>query len=151
MLKKKALELAKKYHAGQVDKLGVPYMEHVLAVANGVQTTEERVVALLHDVLEDTICTREVLVKEGIPLHLVEAVEAMTRREGESYMEFIKRVGKNSIARAVKLSDLKHNLDADGSRLKKALKSKKEDSLDLKKTTSLKERYKKAIVFLEAK
>lgn len=142
-VERRAYDLAVLYHEGQVDKLGAPYMEHIKAVAQGVSSVEEKIVAFLHDILEDTICTREVLLAEGIPAYLIDSVESMTRREGETYKEFIRRVSLDAIARAVKLSDLKHNLDESGERHRKA---GYEGESPLK--PSLRKRYLEAIGFL---
>lgn len=150
VLKHRAYELASKYHYGQVDKLGVPYMGHLEAVARGVDGVEEKIVAMLHDILEDTACTREVLLSEGIPEHLVKSIEAMTRRPGETYKAFIERVARDAIARAVKRSDLKHNLDEDGSRMKAAQAFHQRDLLETLPPASLKARYRDAIVYLDS-
>lgn len=107
----KAYKLAEKYHEGQVDKAGSPYMEHLLKVSSTVVTLDEQVVALLHDILEDTSCSATDLVCYGIPERLVTSIEAMSRKSGEQYSEFIKRVKKDPIARIVKLADLEHNMD----------------------------------------
>lgn len=106
-----AYSIADKYHKNQVDKAGMPYMNHVTTVAFKVMTCDEHVVALLHDVIEDTECTATDLVDYGIPEHLVRSIEAMTRLDGETYFDFIKRVKKDPIARKVKLADLEHNMD----------------------------------------
>lgn len=107
----KAYKIAEKYHDGQVDKAGKPYMEHILKVSSTVMSLDEQVVALLHDVLEDTSCSATDLVDYGIPERLVTSIEAMSRKPGEQYSAFIKRVKKDPIARTVKLADLEHNMD----------------------------------------
>lgn len=145
-IQRKAYELACRFHKGQVDKLGVPYIEHVKAVCDGVQTSEEKVVASLHDILEDTPCTRQILLAEGIPEHLIVSVEALTRRSDETYQTFIMRVAKDERARKVKLSDLAHNLDEDGSRYENALRANKDAS---PLPESLKARYREAILYLK--
>ncbi|WP_442638202.1 GTP pyrophosphokinase [Rossellomorea marisflavi] len=106
-----AHSIAEKYHKNQVDKAGMPYMIHVTTVASKVMTCDEHVVALLHDVIEDTECSATDLTDYGIPVRLVRSIEAMTRLEGETYAEFILRVKKDPIARKVKLADLEHNMD----------------------------------------
>lgn len=108
----KAYTLAKKYHEDQVDKAGNDYIEHLLVVASTVMAQDEIVVALLHDIIEDTSCTAIKLIEYGIPGRLVASIEAITRLSGETYDEFILRVRKDPIARTVKLVDLQHNLDA---------------------------------------
>ena len=150
VLKHRAYELATKYHDGQVDKLGIPYIGHLEAVAQGVDKIEEKIVALLHDILEDTPCRREILLAEGIPAYLVKSIEAMTRRPGETYKAFIERVARDVIARAVKRSDLKHNLDEDGSRLKAAKSFHKGELLETLPPESLKTRYRDAIAYLQS-
>ncbi|AJD93114.1 hypothetical protein JMA_37960 (plasmid) [Jeotgalibacillus malaysiensis] len=150
VLKHRAYELATKYHDGQVDKLGIPYIGHLEAVAQGVDKIEEKIVALIHDILEDTPCTREILLAEGIPAYLVKSIEAMTRRPGETYKAFIERVARDAIARAVKRSDLKHNLDEDGSRLKAAKDFHQRDVFESLPPASLKARYRDAIAYLDS-
>ena len=123
-------------HNGQVDKAGRPYIEHLEAVSNGCSTIYEKMTGLLHDVFEDTNTSEDELRLIGVPEEVIKAVRAMTRKHSETYDEFIKRVSKNKIATAVKLSDLKHNMDL--SRLP-AITEK-----DLKRY----EKYKKAYAFL---
>ena len=106
-----AYELAKKAHQGQVDQGGHPYILHLIAVSNLVNTVEEKVVALLHDIVEDTPVTLEEL-KEYFSNDIVEAVDAMTKREGvEPFLGYLKRAKANPIARKVKLADMIHNSD----------------------------------------
>lgn len=75
-----------------------------------------KLVALLHDTIEDTDMTRERLVEKGVPADIADMVETMTRKEGESYMDYIRRVGENPVTREVKMADLRDNMDM--SRLK---------------------------------
>jgi hypothetical protein len=75
------------------------------------KTEAEMMAAVLHDTVEDTKLTLEDLRREGLPEHVIEAVDCLTRKEGEEYDDFIKRVKTNRIARNVKLSDLKDNMD----------------------------------------
>ena len=107
----RALEIAAAAHSGQVDKSGVAYILHPITVAGLVETPEEKTVAYLHDVVEDTAVTLEDLRKEGFPDVIVEAVDAMTRRDGEQRDAYLKRVKNDPIARKVKLADLTHNSD----------------------------------------
>lgn len=119
MLKKtlnKALEICYESHKDQVDKAGKPYYLHPIQVALMCSTKQEKTVALLHDVIEDTNCTINDLVKIGFDNEIIEAVECLTKREGEQYENYIKRVNQNPIARRVKINDMKHNSDL--SRLK---------------------------------
>ncbi|MCA1064864.1 GTP pyrophosphokinase (plasmid) [Rossellomorea sp. AcN35-11] len=105
-----AIKLASEYHLGQVDKGGNPYILHPLAVMNRVGKSEEKVVAVLHDILEDTTMTVTELLKH-FPREIVEAVEALTRRPEETYREFILRVKENTLARVVKIADMEENMD----------------------------------------
>ena len=107
----KAELIAKMAHAGQVDKAGEPYFNHPKRVANNFAGEEEVIVALLHDVVEDTDITLEHLKAEGFSDTVLEALDAITKREGESYDDFINRVKENPIALVVKLADLKDNMD----------------------------------------
>jgi (p)ppGpp synthase/HD superfamily hydrolase len=107
----RAIEIAAKAHAGQVDKAGQPYVLHPLRMMLAVTTPEARIAAVLHDVVEDTAVTLDELRAEGFPASVLEAVEALTKREGEDYEAFIRRVAPNPIAREVKLADLRDNSD----------------------------------------
>ena len=106
-----ALDIARKAHNGQVDKAGRPYINHPVAVASMVNTDDEKTVAYLHDVVEDTVVQLDDLKAFGFGTHIVEAVDAISRRKGESRDDYLKRVRGNSLARVVKLADLKHNSD----------------------------------------
>ena len=103
--------IARIAHKGQVDKSGAPYIEHPLTVAKGVETDDEKCVALLHDVLEDSGFTAEDLRLAKIPEHIIEAVETLTHKEGVPYDDYISAIKKNELARKVKMSDLTHNMD----------------------------------------
>lgn len=105
-LLEKALVIATKAHEGQTDKSGVPYILHPLRVENRCRTDEEKVVALLHDVIEDTNVTASYLLAEGFPPTIVEAVLSVTRNENESYDDFILRSKLNPIGHQVKIHDL---------------------------------------------
>lgn len=107
----RAIEIAAKAHAGQVDKAGQPYVLHPLRMMLAVTAPEARIAAVLHDVVEDTAVTLEELRGEGFPEAVLEAVEALTKRDGEDYEAFIRRVAPNAIAREVKLADLRDNSD----------------------------------------
>ena len=106
-----ALSIAKKAHKGQYDKAGVDYIEHPLFVASLVDTQEEKAVALLHDVLEDSPYTAEELILAGLPETVVTAVQVLTKKKGQDYQQYLELVKSNPIARCVKLADLKHNSD----------------------------------------
>ena len=111
-----ALSIAKKAHAGQVDKAGIDYIQHPLYVASQVKTEQEKAVALLHDVLEDSDITAADLLAYGLSNEVVTAVQTLTKKKGQSYQEYLEKVKSNNLARVVKLADLKHNSDL--SRLK---------------------------------
>lgn len=106
----------KKAHAGQVDKAGVDYIQHPLYVASQVNTEQEKAVALLHDVIEDSDITAADLFASGLSNEVVTAVQILTKKKGQSYQEYLGKVKSNNLARVVKLADLKHNSDL--SRLK---------------------------------
>nr|DAD97454.1 MAG TPA: (p)ppGpp synthetase, RelA/SpoT family [Siphoviridae sp. ctQGT6] len=111
-----ALAIAKKAHAGQVDKAGIDYIQHPLYVASQVTTEQEKATALLHDVIEDSDVTADDLLVSGLPNEVVTAVQILTKKKGQSYQEYLEKVKSNNLARIVKLADLKHNSDL--SRLK---------------------------------
>jgi len=110
---KKADEIAEKAHAGQVCKGGRPYIEHPRTVADNLVDWDEKIVALLHDVCEDTPVTLAELRSKGIPPHLCLAIDLLTKKEGQSYQEYLRALRQNRIARNVKLMDLSHNMDID--------------------------------------
>ncbi|MED1725742.1 HD domain-containing protein [Brevibacillus parabrevis] len=107
----KAIALAAQAHAGQTDKGNHPYILHPLRVMLKMPTDETRIAAVLHDVLEDTAITEADLRAAGFSKAIVSAVSALTRREGESYPDFIRRASEDPIARVVKLGDIEDNLD----------------------------------------
>ena len=131
-----ALSIAKKVHEGQYDKAGVVYIKHPLFVASLVDMQEEKAVALLHDVLEDSPYTAEELILAGLPETVVTAVQVLTKKKGQDYQQYLELVKSNPIARCVKLADLKHNSDL--SRLATITEK------DLERF----EKYKKAIAYL---
>lgn len=111
MYAQKAYMLAKQAHLGQKDKGGNDYIEHPKAVAAMMDTDLEKAVAYLHDVVEDTNISFDDLREYGFSNQIVEAVKALTRQKSESYDVYIDRVIQNSIAKKVKLADMKHNSD----------------------------------------
>ena len=131
-----ALSIARKAHEGQLDKAGVDYIEHPIYVASRVDTEEEKAVALLHDVIEDSPVSAEELLQAGLPETVVTAVQILTKKKEQDYQTYLETVKKNPLARVVKLADLKHNSDL--SRLSSITEKDRER---LKK-------YKKAIDFL---
>lgn len=116
-LKEIALAIAREAHEGQVDKSGHAYIEHPMRVADRVRrhdsNASEAVVAaaLLHDVLEDTELTRADLLGRGIPIDVVDDVDAVTKRAGERAEEYFARVRARAGARAVKRADIEDNTD----------------------------------------
>src|SRR3954469_8709511 len=101
----RAIEIAASAHAGQVDKAGQPYILHPIRVMLRVDTLEQKVAEVLHDVVEDTSVTLKDLVAEGFPPAVTEAVEALTKRPGEDRLAAARRAVANPIARIVKLAD----------------------------------------------
>lgn len=102
-------------HAGQVDKIGVPYIEHVRAVAAGLASFGDDLVmaGLLHDVIEDTDWTAERLREAGVSAHVVSIVEVVTNQPGVPYEEKIGRIVSDRNATLVKISDNAHNSHPD--------------------------------------
>ena len=134
----KAYKIAKKAHLGQVDKAGEDYIKHPEKVASFVKTDEEKAVAYLHDVIEDTELTLEDLHEYEFSKEVIEAVDIITKKKGEDYQSYLNSVKKNKLARAVKLADLRHNSDL--TRLTKVTE----------KDIERKEKYQKAIDFLNS-
>src|SRR5262245_55616101 len=99
-----AIALAVESHRGQVDKVGQPYILHPLRVMFRLNAEVERVVGVLHDVIEDTKNTADDLQKMGYSEQVLQALDCVTRREGESYENFVLRSKGNPIARKVKLA-----------------------------------------------
>ncbi|SUO79828.1 HD domain-containing protein [Streptococcus equinus] len=108
---KLAHEIAKRAHKGQVDKAGAPYILHPETVASFVTKDDEKIVAYLHDVIEDTPCQLRDLENVGFSSEIIKAVDLLTRKTGQSYKQYLKLVKTNELARVVKLADLKHNSD----------------------------------------
>lgn len=99
-------------HAGQRDKMGQAYFQHPMRVAMRCTTDEEKIVALLHDTIEDTDVTAEYLLAEGFPQSVVDGILSVTKREGENYEDYVARAKQNPLGRVVKLHDLEDNLNA---------------------------------------
>ena len=106
-----ALKLAVEKHKNQTDKAGNPYILHPLHVMENVNSKEGKIVAILHDIIEDTDVTEDYLLKIGLSKRIVDAVVALTRSEDIDYQEYIKNLGSNPLAKEVKLADLEHNMD----------------------------------------
>lgn len=107
----KAIALACKVHAGQVDKAGQPYILHPLRLMIKFSEENERIVAILHDVVEDGNVTFDELRQHGWSKTVVDAIDCLSKRSGESYENFISRLFPNDLARKVKIEDIKDNLD----------------------------------------
>ena len=132
----RAIEIATEAHQGQFDKAGNDYIQHPLRVMAAGKTTDEKIVGVLHDVVEDTDWTFEQLVAEGFSNEVIEALRCVTKlSKNEPYDKFIARVKANPLAVAVKLNDLSDNMDIrrlpylsdkDVKRLKKYLKAYKQ-------------------------
>ena len=106
-----ALELAVEKHKNQTDKAGNPYILHPLHVMENVNSKEGKIVAILHDIIEDTDITENYLLKIGLSKRIVDAVVALTRSEDRDYQEYIKNLSSNPLAKEVKIADLEHNMD----------------------------------------
>jgi guanosine-3',5'-bis(diphosphate) 3'-pyrophosphohydrolase len=107
----KAIQLAARIHARQKDRYGRPYILHPLRVMMRVRTDQEKIVAILHDVVEDSDLEAKDLTKEGFSPEIVAAVDCLSKRDGEVYQDYIKRVLPNPLARTVKLADLEDNMN----------------------------------------
>ena len=131
----RAIEIATEAHKGQYDKAGNDYIGHPLRVMDMGRSEEEKIVGVLHDVVEDTDWTFEMLAAEGFSQDIIAALKCVTKiSENENYDDFIERVKKNPLAAAVKINDLSDNMDIrrlpylsdkDVKRLKKYLKAYK--------------------------
>ncbi len=107
----RALALAVEKHAGQTDRTGAPYILHPLRVMFRLEHTEDRIVAILHDVVEDTDVTFADLRGMGFDDAILAALDGVTRRESETYEEFVERSAANEVSLRVKLADLEDNMD----------------------------------------
>ena len=124
-------------HKEQVDKTDMPYVFHPFHLAEQMETEETTIVALLHDVVEDTDYTIDDLIKMGFDKTVTDAIALLTYDNAVEYMDYVRLVKSNPVAKAVKLADLRHNSDL--SRM---------DVVD-EKALSRTEKYKKAIALLE--
>lgn len=107
----RALEIAIEAHKGQLQRNGLPYILHPLTLMLSATSTEAKISAVLHDVVEDTNWTLEELESEGFSPSVIEALDCLTHRDGESYGAYIERIHGNRIAREVKLADLQDNMN----------------------------------------
>lgn len=133
---KKAYEMAKYYHRNQKDRAGMPYIKHLEYVASKFEDTDKKILAYLHDSLEDTEIAPE-KIEEEFGATILEALLAITKKPDDEYMAYIHRVGNNGLARCIKIEDLKHNMD-----LSRIPDIQEEDRLRA-------EKYKKALAILE--
>lgn len=136
-LTKQALKLCFEAHKEQKDKSGMPYVFHPFHLAEQMTDEATTVVALLHDVVEDTDTTFEDLEKQGFDEEIISALKLLTHNDDTPYMDYVAEIKSNKIATAVKLADLRHNSDL--SRL---------DTVD-EKALKRKEKYENAIKILE--
>lgn len=134
---KKALKLCFEAHKAQLDKSGMPYVFHPFHLAEQMKDENTTIVALLHDIIEDTDYTFNDLIAMGFDGAIIEAIKLMTHEEGVPYMDYVEKIKSNPIAREVKLADLRHNSDL--SRL----------DAPTEKDKMRVEKYRKAIVLLE--
>jgi len=108
----KAMLIAIEAHKEQVDKNGQPYIGHIFRVMNMGKTMDEKICGVLHDIVEDTCWTFEMLKAEGFPQHIIDALKCLTKlSEDEPYENFISRILTNDLAVRVKINDLSDNLD----------------------------------------
>lgn len=133
-----AIEVATQAHKGQLDKGGKPYILHPQAVAAALDSTENKIVAYLHDVVEDTEITLEDLKEMGFTYRIVNSIRILTKSKDISYEDYLKSVKKDSNAWHVKMADIKHNMDI--SRIPEPTA----------KDFARIEKYKKALAFLES-
>lgn len=132
-----AQKVAENAHKGQKDKGGNDYIGHPRAVADSLEITEQKIVAYLHDVCEDTDITPDDLLEMGFPHNIVNSIRIITKNHKLSYEEYLKRVKADEIARAVKIADIRHNMD-----ISRIPQPTEKDFARL-------EKYRKAIAFLE--
>ena len=107
----RAIEIAVEAHKGQKDKAGNPYILHPLRLMFQMQTDNERMAAVLHDVVEDSDWTLDDLRKENFDNEVIDAVNLLTRDDNDSYEEFVQKAASNPISKAVKIADITDNLD----------------------------------------
>ncbi|HEV2687243.1 MAG TPA: HD domain-containing protein [Bryobacteraceae bacterium] len=107
----RAIAIAAQAHVDQREKSGAPYIMHPIRMMLRMDTDAEKMVAILHDVVEDTPWTLDQLRTEGFSEEVVEAVDCVTRRHTETYAEFVERARYNPVARKVKIADLEDNMD----------------------------------------
>lgn len=109
----KIKEFAKEAHDGQLDKAHKNYFLHVEAVVNAVHNEKEKMVAYLHDVIEDTKFKKDDLEKLGVPVDVIDAVVLLTKIKNYDLDKYYEEIKKNDLARNVKIADLEHNMRID--------------------------------------
>ena len=107
----RAIGIAAKEHEGQTDKAGGPYILHPLRMMLRLSTADERITAVLHDVVEDCGVSLDALRAQGFSETVIHAIDSVTKRRGESYEAFVLRAASHPIGRRVKLVDLEDNSD----------------------------------------
>jgi (p)ppGpp synthase/HD superfamily hydrolase len=107
----KAIHIATEAHKGQKDKAGMPYILHLFSVMQRGQTVNEKIVGVLHDLVEDTTWTLEDLRQQDFSEEIIEAVRCMTKTPEEDYETYLTKVKSNSLALQVKLYDLQDNMN----------------------------------------
>ena len=110
-LTKLAMKIAYEAHHGQTDKSSTPYIYHPIHLAEQMNDEKSACVALLHDVVEDTVITLQNLAEYGFDDEIIEALRLMTHDKSVSYMDYVREIKKNPIAVKVKIADLMHNSD----------------------------------------
>ncbi|MCL1853950.1 MAG: hypothetical protein FWF88_13180 [Peptococcaceae bacterium] len=133
-----AKKIATEAHQGQRDKGGNPYINHPIAVAESLGCTEHKIVALLHDILEDSKITSDDLSKYGFTKRIIKSVNVLTKRDPMSYEEYLSRIRTDSNAWHVKIADIKHNMD-----ISRIPNPTEDDYARI-------EKYKKALAYLDA-
>ena len=134
---KEAMMIAYEKHKNQKDKSGIPYIFHPIHIAEQMDNEKSTIVALLHDVIEDTSATFEEIENLNFDNEIIDALKYLTHDKSKNYFDYIKDISKNSLATKVKIADLKHNLDI--TRLNKI------SSKDKKRN----EKYKKCLKYLQ--
>jgi guanosine-3',5'-bis(diphosphate) 3'-pyrophosphohydrolase len=107
----RAIEIAAKAHGEDVDRGGQLYILHPIRIMMRARTIDEKIVSVLHDVVEDTEVTLSFLSRQGFQRHIIEAIDAITKREGEKYSAFIQRICLVPLAIPVKILDIEDNMD----------------------------------------
>ena len=107
----KALQIAIRAHERQKDKSGHDHIMHPIRVSERCKNIDAKIVALLHDTIEDTDVTPDYLIAEGFPEEVIDIILLVTRKEDETYQQFIERAAKNPVSREVKIADLEDNMD----------------------------------------